>query len=283
MRLRVPFGEFTDEDGDSDADMKKELKEGFLQLDSALDVIPGKTARWLRLERFSTWFDEKVFGGRSKYTDEWESITKEGHFSEEIKHFRWRWKCMAAFNPCSAKMKGLRDYHKQVARGLTINKLFQMWSEEGRRLVSTRFELWWWTDKHWVNLYRAQCDPEKYKKLDREERKMEREAESGWFLDLSTLSIKEGYQIQEEASPEDGWDIEEWFRFYPEGIPPLNEDLFIFEAEMGHVWSEELLFEPRDRFRNWDNATFFWEYTWKSKMFLKTRNRRSACSCCDEY
>jgi hypothetical protein len=66
-----------------------------------------------------------VFGGRSKYTDEWESITKEGHFSEEIKHFRWRWKCMAAFNPCSAKMKGLRDYDKQVARGLTINKLFQ--------------------------------------------------------------------------------------------------------------------------------------------------------------
>jgi hypothetical protein len=81
-----------------------------------------------------------VFGGRSKYTDEWESITKEGHFSEEIKHFRWRWKCMAAFNPCSAKMKGLRDYDKQVARGLTINKLFQMWSEEGRCLVSTRFE-----------------------------------------------------------------------------------------------------------------------------------------------
>jgi hypothetical protein len=40
MRLRVPFGEFTDEDGDSDADMKKELEEGFLQLDSALDVIP---------------------------------------------------------------------------------------------------------------------------------------------------------------------------------------------------------------------------------------------------
>jgi hypothetical protein len=64
---------------------------------------------------------------------------------------------------------------------------------------------------------------------------MEREAESGWFLDLSILSITEGYQVQEEASPEDGWDIEEWFRFYPEGIPPLDEDLFIFEAEMGHV------------------------------------------------
>ncbi|KAN0122738.1 hypothetical protein V8E51_001064 [Hyaloscypha variabilis] len=120
MCLNIPFREFLDEEreaGASDPEMKQWLDEEFVDLDCALDHLPGQTAKWLRLERYAAWFDDGVFGRKSKYTDEWERITRteewEGFYSDEITHFRWRWRCMLAFNPCSAKMRTLREAESQ--------------------------------------------------------------------------------------------------------------------------------------------------------------------------
>jgi len=83
-------------------------------LDAALEVVPGLTANMMRLERFSSWYDNEIYG-RSKYLDELERIYKnaEGRTGNpwNIAELKWRYRLMAALNPLSAKMQ---------------NKLFQL-------------------------------------------------------------------------------------------------------------------------------------------------------------
>jgi hypothetical protein len=47
----------------------------FHHLDAALDFVPGLTANVMRLERFSSWYDNEIYG-KSKYLDEMERIYK---------------------------------------------------------------------------------------------------------------------------------------------------------------------------------------------------------------
>lgn len=47
----------------------------FCQLDLALDICPGMTARMLRTKRFSSWYTDR-FGGKSEYINELLQITE---------------------------------------------------------------------------------------------------------------------------------------------------------------------------------------------------------------
>jgi hypothetical protein len=64
----------------------------------------------------------------------------------------------------------------------------------------------------------------------------------------------------------DGWDPAEWHRFYLDGIPPLERDLFIFEFEMEKWDDQEFMEAPRSRFTGWDGAKYNWQASYEMPM-----------------
>ena len=129
----------------------------------------------------------------------------------------------------------------------------------------------------WENYYLAKDEPEKYKRLDREEREKE-DAENRKY------GMEEFFVCKEVPGSKDDWDREEWFRFYSQGLPPVDEDLYCLEAEMGYLWSEVSYFEPRQRFRKWNDATFSWEHEWRQRMYIRATKLKiridASCECC---
>ncbi|KAL2011575.1 hypothetical protein VTN00DRAFT_4293 [Thermoascus crustaceus] len=74
-------------------------------LDTRLDLLPGKTANMLRLERFSNWFVDRV-GGDSEYEKEiLRTIrlfySRLWHLDSYMQKARFRYKAMLAMNPLS--------------------------------------------------------------------------------------------------------------------------------------------------------------------------------------
>jgi hypothetical protein len=69
------------------------LDKVFHHLGAALDYVPGLTANMMRLERFSSWYDNEIYG-KSKYLDELERIYKnaEGRTGNPwgIAELKWR-------------------------------------------------------------------------------------------------------------------------------------------------------------------------------------------------
>lgn len=100
---REPTGSYLDADDSwDDATLQKEMDEIYMGLDLDLDVLPGPTANWMRLDRFSCWYSDK-FGGESKYEKEYIRLT--GTLTDDRAISRWKWSlykryaCLLAFNP----------------------------------------------------------------------------------------------------------------------------------------------------------------------------------------
>ncbi|MCJ1291294.1 hypothetical protein MMC34_002837 [Xylographa carneopallida] len=76
----------------------------FMDLDLELDVLPGFTARMLRLERFSSWYTNAL-GSESKYERQLERILRtrstDYHNYKELQQIRLWYVAMRAFNPTS--------------------------------------------------------------------------------------------------------------------------------------------------------------------------------------
>ena len=71
-----PFGIYTDPDyAWNDTRLQERLDIIFTDLDLELDMLPGKTADMLRLERCSAWYTDEA-GGDSPYEKEYERIIK---------------------------------------------------------------------------------------------------------------------------------------------------------------------------------------------------------------
>jgi hypothetical protein len=82
MILDKPFGLLRAEEGWSNYSTQKSLDTNFLRFDNALDDLPGPTARMLRLERFSSWFEDGL-RSESKYLYELERAYHSDHGSSE--------------------------------------------------------------------------------------------------------------------------------------------------------------------------------------------------------
>lgn len=238
----------------------------------------------MRLGRFSSWYDDDSFG-KSRYLDELERITKytmdefEGDYCNPIADIKWRCRLMVAFNPLSPKMQRMRFKEEEYEKSLTPNQLFERFP--------ARLRWGGWTRKQWQYYYRARFNRDEYKKLDRENREEQRKRglEARLRRDEGSHSSAER-ESGEEMVLKDRLDREEWHRYYPEGIPPLGKSLFMFEIEMGHLWSEESLIDPRGRFQGWDGAEHNWELSRKVQMddraVAPPPRPRSRCSSCGE-
>lgn len=94
-----PFNVDLDQD---DRDDQRQLDEIFIGLDLALDILPGDTANMLRLDRFSSWYDDKS-RSESHYEKELERIIRglSSHRVKERKIFSLyeRYAGMIVFRP----------------------------------------------------------------------------------------------------------------------------------------------------------------------------------------
>jgi len=109
MILKEPFGCYIAEGEWSDNSTQKSLDRNFLQFDNALDDLPGTTARMLRLERFSSWFEDGLHS-KSKYLDELERAYHSNYCSSVNTLLSIYNNCsmVLAFNPLSATMQEMR-------------------------------------------------------------------------------------------------------------------------------------------------------------------------------
>jgi len=109
MILKEPFGCYIAEGEWSDNSTQKSLDRNFLQFDNALDDLPGPTARMLRLERFSSWFEDGLHS-KSKYLDELERAYHSNYCSSVNTLLSIYNNCSMAmaFNPLSATMQEMR-------------------------------------------------------------------------------------------------------------------------------------------------------------------------------
>jgi hypothetical protein len=282
--LDKPFGAFFHKEGDgtwADDATAECLDSNFVELHNALDELRGPTAAMMRLERFRDWYDDNCLGGMSSYLDGLERILKtsvgeeeedgDGVIHDKVARIKWRHRLMVAFNPLSAKMQQFNAKREELF-GLTINGAQIMRCFEGWSGLSM------WTQKQWERYWLAGQDErrgweyENYKKLDRTERKKIRKNEEK--VKLATL----GHGVPTKPK-EDGWDREEWFKFYPRGIPLLGAALFKFELSMGHLWSEDSPLAPREKFKDWEYAKLSWEQELGYRMMVETKkyeaNKRS--------
>jgi hypothetical protein len=130
MTLDKPFGCYRAEGGWSDDSTQTSLDKNFLQFDNALDDLPGPTARMLRLERFSSWFEDGLHS-ESKYLDELERAYHSNHYSSENILFSIYGRCgmVLAFNPLSATMQEMRfQKHWWTGNGPNAFPLRDKWS-----------------------------------------------------------------------------------------------------------------------------------------------------------
>lgn len=110
---KVPFGLNLDpRDPWNDQELQEEMDHAFVDLDMELDLLSGPTAALVRLDRFASWYTDKV-GGESKYEREYERIVRswkgfEGPSelapdiaepSQILKRLQWRYGAMRAFDP----------------------------------------------------------------------------------------------------------------------------------------------------------------------------------------
>jgi hypothetical protein len=287
--LDKPFGAFLHREGDgtwADDATAECLDSNFIELHNALDELRGPTAAMMRLERFRDWYDDNRLGGTSSYLDELERILKtsvgeeeEGVIDDKVARIKWRHRLMVAFNPLSAKMQQFNAKREELF-GCTINGAQIMRCFEGWSGLSM------WTQKQWERYWlagqyrRRGWEYENYKKLDRAEQKKIRQNEEK--VKAATL----GHGVPTQPG-EDGWDREEWFKFYPGGIPLLSAALFKFELSMGHLWSEDLSLEPRERFKDWEYAKLSWEQELRYRMMVETKKyeaiKRSYASSLDHF
>src|SRR5271168_1559746 len=100
MILKEPFGCYIAEGEWSIDSTQKSLDKNFLQFDNALDDLPGPTACMLRLERFSSWFEDGLHS-ESKYLDELELAFHSNYCSSKNILFSIYRRCdmVLAFNP----------------------------------------------------------------------------------------------------------------------------------------------------------------------------------------
>lgn len=291
--LDKPFGTFFHKEGDgtwADDATAECLDSNFVELHNALDELRGPTAAMMRLERFRDWYDDNCLGGASSYLGELERILKtsvgaeeeggNGVVDDKVARIKWRHRLMVAFNPLSAKMQQFNAKREEFF-GLAVNGTQLMRCFEGWSGLSM------WTQKQWERYWLAGQDErrgweyENYKELDRTERKKIRKNEEK-VKELEAL--RHGVPTQPE---EDGWDREEWLKFYPRGIPLLTAALFKFELSMGHLWSEDSPLAPRERFKDWEYAKLSWEQELRYRMMVETKKfeaiKRSYASSLDNF
>ena len=108
MELKEPFGSASEEPYLADQKIQQHLDALYVHFDKALDMLPGRTARMLRLRRFRSWFSP----GRSKYVEEWERISSDRNQTLNFADLEWRHDLMLAFNPMSAKNQLMRWYDR---------------------------------------------------------------------------------------------------------------------------------------------------------------------------
>ncbi len=72
----------------------------FMMVERILDVMPTKTARMLRLERFSSWYTDKLHGN-SPYENEIRRLLPDDVNEETLKIVNNRYRLMRAYNPLS--------------------------------------------------------------------------------------------------------------------------------------------------------------------------------------
>ena len=99
---RVPAGTYLDPDDSwEDATLQIEKDQKHSDLDLDLDLLPGPTANWMRLDRFSFWYSNKFSGG-SKYEKEYRIITGTLTDDRAISRRKWslykRFACLLVFN-----------------------------------------------------------------------------------------------------------------------------------------------------------------------------------------
>ncbi|KAL8900390.1 MAG: hypothetical protein Q9207_005719 [Kuettlingeria erythrocarpa] len=105
---KVPFGQNLDpSDPWNDQELQEEMDRVFVDLDMELDLIFGPTADMMRLDRFASWYTDKV-GGESKYESEYERIIRawkgfqepnesaleKSEQSQILKRLQWRYGAM---------------------------------------------------------------------------------------------------------------------------------------------------------------------------------------------
>lgn len=99
------FGTSLDADDPwNDKELQGDQDQIFMDLDMELDLLPGKTANMMRLERFSSWYTDGL-GSESKYESELERILKTQSTSykneNEAKYIQFRFAAMLSFNQIS--------------------------------------------------------------------------------------------------------------------------------------------------------------------------------------
>jgi hypothetical protein len=87
-----------------------EFREELLTFDNALDDVPGPTARMLRLERFSSWFEDGLHS-ESKYLDELERAYHSYHGSSENILF-------SIYSKCSIVLAFSNDARDAISKAL---------------------------------------------------------------------------------------------------------------------------------------------------------------------
>lgn len=105
MMKRDPVGSYlVPIDGGNNAAIQRAYDEISMNLDVELDILPGITASMLRLDRFSSWYTDKL-GGESKYERECERIIKAWKCPvmrrSLMERLQLRYTAMRAFNPGS--------------------------------------------------------------------------------------------------------------------------------------------------------------------------------------
>jgi hypothetical protein len=108
MELKEPFGSASEEPYLADQKIQQHLDALYIHFDKALDVLPGRTARMLRLRRFRNWLS----WGKSKYVEEWERISLDCKQTLNFADLEWRHDLMLAFNPMSAENQLMRWYDR---------------------------------------------------------------------------------------------------------------------------------------------------------------------------
>jgi hypothetical protein len=232
MKMKEPFGTYNQENQEgrhSDNAIQNTLDLQFVKLEGKLDSISGFTADKMRLERFSSWYDNQ-FQGKSKYMDELDRILKSESLDEARKMgctlaLKWRYRLMAAFNPLSSKMQRMRFQEHQHENSINTADIQSSFPDCGP-----------WDISEW----------EEYAK--REERL--------YYSRMGTEGVP-------DVVKNDGWDRAEWHRYYPDGILPLDPSLWIFELEMGQSSNPHFMTDPRKKFDAWERSSYTWDINYR--------------------
>ncbi|KAL8762891.1 MAG: hypothetical protein Q9184_001187 [Pyrenodesmia sp. 2 TL-2023] len=132
LMLEGPFGANLAPDGDGewdDRDIQTDRDLMFMNLDLELDFLHGQTANLMRLDRFSSWYTDKL-GGNSKYEREYERIIKTWKDLPEppdpffqstvLGRLQWRHGAMRAFDPRAQFRPGAQERYSAFSSSVPI-------------------------------------------------------------------------------------------------------------------------------------------------------------------